>query len=323
MKLILANPRGFCAGVERAIEIAERALDLFGAPVYLRHEIVHNQYVVDGLRARGAVFVEDVADVPDGSTVIFSAHGVAPTVWREAEDRNLSIIDATCPLVAKVHLEVVQCAREGRTVILIGHRNHVEVVGTLGHYQSHGRGTIHVIESEHDAATIDVPPDAAMSYVTQTTLSVDDTARIVAILRQRFPQLRGPHKNDICYATQNRQRATRELAERCDVLIVVGARHSSNSVRMEEVASATGTATHLVPDAAQLEPEWFAGHDVIGVTSGASVPERLVDDVIERIRQWWPGLTVDSFGLAEDLHFRLPRELEPAAGRARQVMVRM
>jgi len=317
MKVILVSPRGFCAGVERAVNIAKRALELAGPPIYLRHQIVHNQSVVDELRALGAVFVEDLAAVPCGSTVIFSAHGVAPDVQRDAAERNLSVIDATCPLVAKVHLEVARHAREGCNVLLIGHRSHVEVRGTLGHYRPGGRGAIHVIETERDAESVTIDADAPLAYVTQTTLSLDDTARIVAILRRRFPQLRGPRTDDICYATQNRQRAARDLARRCDVVVVIGERSSSNSVRLHEVVSATGTATHLVPDAAGLDSRWFAGDSVVGITSGASVPERLVDQVVGRLRQWWPDLTVDSIGSTELVHFRLPRALEAMAGTGR------
>jgi 4-hydroxy-3-methylbut-2-en-1-yl diphosphate reductase len=308
MKLLLANPRGFCAGVERAIASVERALDLFGAPVYVRHEIVHNRHVVESLRARGARFVESLDEVPEGALVMWSAHGVAPTVGEEAARRGLRVIDATCPLVTKVHLEVAEHARAGRTVFVIGHRNHAEVQGTVGHYR--GAGRIEVIENEAEAAAVRADAALQAAYVTQTTLSLDDTARTLAVLRTRVPQLAGPHKDDICYATQNRQRAVRELAQQCDAVVVIGAAHSSNSVRLREVAQAAGVRAWLVDSADPVERSWFDGCSTIGLTSGASVPEPLVQALVQRFRHWWPALEVQRIGTPEHVHFRLPRALE-------------
>ena len=311
MRVIVANPRGFCAGVERAIASVERALELHGPPVYVRHEIVHNRHVVDALRRRGAVFVEELDQVPTGALVLFSAHGVAPAVWAQAQARGLRVIDATCPLVTKVHLEVAGHARAGRTVFLIGHRDHAEVQGTYGHYR--GAGRIEVIENEREAAAAAVEPGTPAAYVTQTTLSLDDTAQTVAALRARLPQLAGPHKDDICYATQNRQRAVRELAHRCAVVVVVGAAHSSNSQRLREVAQAAGACAYLVDCAEAVDRRWFDGCAAIGVTSGASVPEELVRQLLQRLRRWWPQLVEESIGAPETVHFRLPRELNEAA----------
>ncbi len=313
MKVMLANLRGFCAGVERAIDSVVGALDLFGPPVYVRHEIVHNRHVVEGLRARGAEFVEDLAEVPDGAVLVFSAHGVSRNVEAQARARGLTVIDATCPLVTKVHLEVAQHARAGRTVFLIGHHDHPEVQGTLGHYS--GSGQISVIESEEDVMHATAVPGAPVAYVTQTTLSLDDTARIVDAIRARFPQLQGPHKDDICYATQNRQRAVRELAQHCDVIIVVGAAHSSNSTRLREIAQACGTPAYLVDSAEWVERRWFDRCAVIGVSSGASVPEVLVAELLATFRRWWPGLTEESLGQPEQVHFRLPNALQNARRR--------
>jgi 4-hydroxy-3-methylbut-2-enyl diphosphate reductase len=308
MKVLLANPRGFCAGVERAIASVERALDLYGAPVFVRHEIVHNRHVVESLRARGAVFVEQLDEVPEGALVMWSAHGVAPAIEEAAARRRLRVIDATCPLVTKVHLEVAEHARAGRTVFVIGHRDHAEVQGTVGHYR--GTGRIQVIEGESEAAA--VPADGALdaAFVTQTTLSLDDTARTLAALRARVPHLVGPHKDDICYATQNRQRAVRELAGQCDAVVVIGAAHSSNSVRLREVAQAAGVRAWLVDCADDVERAWFDGCETIGVTSGASVPEPLVQALLARLRGWWPQLEEQRIGTPEHIHFRLPRALE-------------
>jgi 4-hydroxy-3-methylbut-2-en-1-yl diphosphate reductase len=308
MKVLLANPRGFCAGVERAIASVERALDRHGPPVYVRHEIVHNRHVVEALRRRGAVFVEELADVPDGALVMWSAHGVAPALDDEARRRRLKVIDATCPLVTKVHLEVAEHSRAGRTVFVIGHRDHPEVQGTVGHYR--GAGRIEVIENEAEAAAVAARGITEAAYVTQTTLSLDDTARTLAVLCAGVPRLGGPHKDDICYATQNRQRAVRDLARQCDAVIVVGAAHSSNSVRLREVAQAAGTRAWLVDCAEAVERDWIDGCETLGVTSGASVPEELVQALLERLRAWWPALELHSIGMPEAIHFRLPRALE-------------
>lgn len=307
MKVLVANVRGFCAGVERAIGTVQHALELFGAPIFVRHEIVHNRHVVEGLRAQGAEFVEDLAEVPDGAVVLFSAHGVAQDVYAEARRRQLTVIDATCPLVTKVHLEVASHARAGRTVLLIGHRNHPEVVGTMGHYHGQGVGEILLVESHEDAVRLVLPADSPVAYVTQTTLSLDDTARIVNILRNRFPQIRGPYKNDICYATQNRQNAVRELALRCDAIVVVGDDHSSNSNRLKELAQACDRPAYLVNSVKQLEARWFESSAVIGLTSGASVPEILLSEILAMFARWWPSLTVETIGEPEQIYFRLPR----------------
>lgn len=309
MKIVLANPRGFCAGVERAIKVVEMALDLFGAPVYVRHEIVHNHYVVERLRALGAVFVDTLDAVPDGAHVIFSAHGVARAVYDEAARRGLDALDATCPLVTKVHLEVVQHGLAGRAVFVIGHRDHPEVVGTLGHYPEEARARITVVEDEVQAAAAQIDSARGVAYVTQTTLAHDDTERVINVLRGRFADLRGPHGDDICYATQNRQQAVRQLAQLCDTVIVLGARNSSNSLRLCEVASAGGVAAHLVDDDEGVDGSWFDGVDTVGVTAGASVPEVLVQRLLARFRQWWPGLVVEELGDSEDQHFRPPRAL--------------
>ncbi len=284
------------------------ALRRHGAPIYVRHEIVHNQHVVDELRALGALFVDDLEDVPRGARVIFSAHGVAPDVWAQARSRGLDVIDATCPLVTKVHLEVAEHARAGRTVLVLGHRHHVEVQGTVGHAEG---TTVHVIEDAEQAQALELPPGTPVAYVTQTTLSVDDTARTLALLRRRLPQLVGPHKDDICYATQNRQRAVAELARRCDVVVVVGAPHSSNTVRMVEVARAAGAAAYRVDTAGELQRAWFDGSvERIGLSSGASVPEHLFEEVQARLRAWWPGLVERGVGEAETIRFRPPRGLD-------------
>ncbi len=311
MKVVMANPRGFCAGVVRAIEIVELSLERFGAPIYVRHDIVHNRHVVAGLAARGVVFVEDLRDVPPGERVIFSAHGVPPAVWQEAGERGLPVIDASCPLVLKVHQEVAAYAKAGLTVFLIGHRDHPEVIGTLGHYQG-DPSRIHVVETAAEAARVAVADPEHVAYATQTTLAADTVAPVVDVLRQRFPNLRAPHAADICFATQNRQRAVRALAETCDVVLVIGGSNSSNSVRLREVAAAAGAPAYLADCAAELDRAWFAGAASVGVTAGASVPELLVTQVLDRLRAWWPDLTVSSIGTPEALHFRLPRELERA-----------
>ena len=287
MEILLANPRGFCAGVERAIAIVERALEKFGPPIYVRHEVVHNRFVVDNLKAKGAVFVHELDEVPDGATVIFSAHGVSKAVRAEAEHRGLKVFDATCPLVTKVHLEVERHARLGREIVMIGHKGHPEVEGTMGQVAPDAT-RMHLVENVTDAAVLKVSsgvtaPAAPLAYVTQTTLSVDDAAAIVNELKQRFPAIVGPKKDDICYATQNRQDAVRRLAETCDVIIVVGSQNSSNSNRLREVAIQQGVTAHLIDRAVEIQPEWFAGVRKIGITAGASAPESLVGEVVQAV----------------------------------------
>lgn len=310
MKVITANPRGFCAGVERAIGVVETALELYGTPIFVRHEIVHNMHVLATLTARGAVFVESLQDVPLGARVIFSAHGVSPVVWKEAKARGLKVIDATCPLVTKVHLEVTEHGRDGRTLFVIGHADHPEVIGTVGQYRGAGGSHVVVIADEMAAETVVVDDPEDIAYVTQTTLSTDQTARIIAVLQRRFPRLRGPHRDDICFATSNRQNAVQALVRRCDVVIVLGANHSSNSVRLREVAEAAGVSAYLVDTDESVDRAWFDGKLVIGVTSGASVPEVLVQRLLARFRTWWPDLVEESIGEPETVQFRLPRELE-------------
>ena len=313
MRIHLANPRGFCAGVDRAIDIVERALSLFGAPIYVRHEVVHNRYVVERLRALGAVFVEELDEVPDGATVIFSAHGVSRAVQQEAERRRLDVFDATCPLVTKVHMEVTRYARDAREVILIGHAGHPEVEGTTGQFDESLGGRIYLVETPQDAARLEVRDPARLAFVTQTTLSVDDTARIVAALKARFPSLASPRKEDICYATQNRQDAVKELVQICDVLIVVGSRSSSNSNRLREIAEKRGVPGYLVDGADDLQREWFAGTRAVGVTAGASAPEILVQQVVTRLQQWGGEPAVEIAGRTEHVVFALPRPLRDAA----------
>ncbi len=305
MDILLANPRGFCAGVERAIEIVERALARYGAPIYVRHEVVHNRFVVDDLRAKGAVFVEELNEVPDGATVIFSAHGVSQAVRREAERRGLRVFDATCPLVTKVHVEVGRMRDAGREVIMIGHRGHPEVEGTMGQTA----GGMHLVESVEDVSGLAVKDEGRLAYVTQTTLSVDDAAAIVTALRDRFPAIVGPKKDDICYATQNRQDAVKAMAEQCDLLIVVGSPNSSNSNRLREVARNRGVEAYLVDDAAQIRNEWLAGKQHIGVTAGASAPEILVTRVVERLDALGATGVRLLDGIEEGVVFPLPREL--------------
>ena len=303
MDILLANPRGFCAGVERAIAIVEKALELFGAPIYVRHEVVHNKYVVDNLRAKGALFVDELDQVPDGATVIFSAHGVSKAVQAEAAQRNLRVFDATCPLVTKVHLEVARQRAQGREVVMIGHRGHPEVEGTMGQSQD----GMHLVEKAADVATLQVKNPDAVAYVTQTTLSVDDAAATIAALRARFPAIIGPKKDDICYATQNRQDAVRKLAENCEVVIVVGSPNSSNSNRLREVAAGKGCAAYLIDGAAEIRSEWLVGKDCVGVTAGASAPEILVEQVIARLRELGAAAVVLQSGEAEKISFPLPR----------------
>jgi 4-hydroxy-3-methylbut-2-enyl diphosphate reductase len=309
MRVLLANPRGFCAGVDRAIDIVERAIELFGPPIYVRHEVVHNRHVVDRLRNLGAVFVEELDQVPAGATVIFSAHGVSSAVVAEAQQRGLNVFDATCPLVTKVHMEVQRYAREARDVILVGHRGHPEVEGTMGRFDATFGGQIHLIEKVADVAALKVRDPERLAFVTQTTLSVDDTAEIVAALRQRFPALATPRKEDICYATQNRQDAVKKLLEQCDVLLVVGSRTSSNSNRLRELADRAGVPGYLVDGPEDLKREWFDGKSAVGVTAGASAPELLVQQVIERLRSWGGEAPRDVVGREESVVFALPREL--------------
>ena len=305
MDVLLANPRGFCAGVERAIEIVERAIEQIGAPIYVRHEIVHNKYVVDDLRKKGAVFVEELDEVPRGSTVIFSAHGVSKEIRRDAEARGLKVFDATCPLVTKVHVEVSKMLREGYEIVMIGHRGHPESEGTMGQSES----GMHLVETVEDVARLNVNNPDKLSYVTQTTLSVDDAAQIVAALRARFPAVRGPKRDDICYATQNRQDAVKFMAPRCDVVIVVGSPNSSNSNRLREVAQNMGVEAYMVDSAADLKPEWIAGKPRVGVTAGASAPEVLVNELIERLQELGAKSVRPLEGIAEHVVFTLPREL--------------
>jgi len=309
MKILLANPRGFCAGVDRAIDIVERALELFGAPIYVRHEVVHNTHVVDRLHRLGARFVNELGEVPEGATVIFSAHGVSLAVETAAAARGLRVFDATCPLVTKVHMEVLRYAREGRDVILIGHQGHPEVEGTMGRFDASHGGRIHLIETVAGAQALEVRDPARLAFVTQTTLSVDDTAAVVAVLRERFPALATPRKEDICYATQNRQDAVKKLLEACDVLIVVGSETSSNSNRLRELADGVGVPGHLVDGADDLRREWFTGKRAVGVTAGASAPELLVQQVIERLRSWGGEAAQEVVGREENVVFALPRAL--------------
>jgi 4-hydroxy-3-methylbut-2-en-1-yl diphosphate reductase len=314
-QILLANPRGFCAGVDRAISIVERALELLGAPIYVRHEVVHNRYVVDGLRAKGAVFVEELDEVPDGQTVIFSAHGVSQAVREEAARRKLRVFDATCPLVTKVHLEVEKHAREGREVVLIGHAGHPEVEGSIGQYVGEGasRGAIYLVETVEDVERLEVRNPQELAHVSQTTLSMDDTARIIEALRRRFPLIQGPRKDDICYATQNRQDAVKDLVKRVELLLVVGSKNSSNSNRLRELAEREGVEAHLIDGADDLQAAWIEGKEAIGVTAGASAPDVLVRNVIERLREWGVRGTEEQQGREERIVFSLPRELGKVA----------
>ena len=313
MQVLLANPRGFCAGVDRAIEIVERAISLFGAPIYVRHEVVHNRHVVDRLRELGAVFVEELKEVPGGATVIFSAHGVSHAVEDEAKERGLTVFDATCPLVTKVHMEVQRYAREGREVILIGHAGHPEVEGTMGRFDTSFGGRMYLIGSEKDVGALDVRDPGNLAFVTQTTLSVDDTTDIVAALRRRFPLLATPRKEDICYATQNRQDAVKKLLADCDLLVVVGSKSSSNSNRLRELAERSGIPGYLVDGPEDLRREWFEGKRSIGVTAGASAPEILVQRVLEQLRDWGAEVPREIAGREERVTFGLPRELRRAS----------
>ena len=314
-EVLLAQPRGFCAGVERAIGIVLRALELHGAPIYVRHEIVHNKFVVDDLRAKGAVFVEDLADVPVGATLIFSAHGVPQRVRREAQKRGFRVFDATCPLVTKVHIEVLKMRKEGLEIVMIGHKGHPEAEGTMGQAEQ----GMFLVETIEDVAMLEVRDPSALAYVTQTTLSVDDAARIVDALRVRFPRIRGPKKDDICYATQNRQDAVKFLAPKCDVVIVVGSPNSSNSNRLREVAQTMGTTAFMIDRADQLDPAWLAGKRRIGLTAGASAPEVLVQEVIARLAQLGASNVRKLDGIAETITFPLPKGLARAPAPAEAV----
>ena len=305
MEILLANPRGFCAGVKRAIAIVERVLEKFGAPVYVRHEVVHNRYVVDGLRAKGAVFVEELDEVPDGAIVIFSAHGVPKAVRCEAERRGLQVFDATCPLVTKVHLEVDRMRSQGREVVMIGHRGHPEVEGTMGQADA----GIHLVEKAADVADVKVTDPAMLGFVTQTTLSMDDAVIVIEALQTRFPQLTGPRKDDICYATQNRQDAVKALAERCDVILVVGSRNSSNSNRLREVAEQRGARAYLLDRASELDAEWLRGVTCLGVTAGASAPEILVREVVDALVAMGGSPAIETDFRDEGVSFPLPKGL--------------
>ena len=309
MRVLLANPRGFCAGVDRAIDIVERALELFGAPVHVRHEVVHNHHVVERLRGLGAVFVDKLAAVPAGGTVIFSAHGVSRAVEEEARARCLTVFDATCPLVAKVHMEVQRYAREGCDVILIGHAGHPEIEGTMGRFDGSYGGRIHLVQNLADVDALEVRDPERLASVTQTTLSVDDTAEIAAALRRRFPRLASPRREDICYATQNRQDAVKKLLGQCDVLLVVGSRTSSNSNRLRELAERAGVPGYLIDGPADLRAEWFTGKRAVGVTAGASAPELLVQQVLEQLGRWGAEAPREIAGREEHVFFALPREL--------------
>ncbi|WP_315288072.1 4-hydroxy-3-methylbut-2-enyl diphosphate reductase [Pseudomonas oleovorans] len=309
MLIKLANPRGFCAGVDRAIEIVNRALEVFGPPIYVRHEVVHNKFVVEDLRARGAVFVEELDQVPDDVIVIFSAHGVSKAVRDEAASRGLKVFDATCPLVTKVHMEVVRYSREGRECILIGHEGHPEVEGTMGQYDASNGGAIYLVEDEADVAELQVRNPENLAFVTQTTLSMDDTSKVIDALRAKFPAIGGPRKDDICYATQNRQDAVKQLASECDVLLVVGSPNSSNSNRLRELAERMGTPAYLIDGAEDLKHEWFEGVSGIGITAGASAPEVLVRGVVEQLRTWGALGESELEGRPENITFSMPKEL--------------
>ncbi len=310
MKIVMANPRGFCAGVDRAIEIVERALELFGAPIYVRHEVVHNKYVVERLRIKGAIFVEELDEVPDDTTVIFSAHGVAKLVREEAARRKLRVYDAICPLVTKVHMEVGHYQEEGRECILIGHEGHPEVEGTLGQYKpKNNEGGMYLVESVEDVCKLEVKNPDFLAFVTQTTLSMDDTAEVIDALRERFPNIDGPKKEDICYATQNRQDAVKNLSAQCDLILVVGSPNSSNSTRLMEISEKVGVPSYLIDNASEIKKEWLDGKQCIGVTAGASAPEVLVEAVINQLKDWGAHTVEEAPGKIEKVVFSLPREL--------------
>jgi 4-hydroxy-3-methylbut-2-enyl diphosphate reductase len=315
VEVILANPRGFCAGVDRAIAIVERALESYGAPIHVRHEVVHNRYVVEGLKRKGAVFVDELSEVPDGATVIFSAHGVSQAVREEAALRGLKVFDATCPLVTKVHMEVARQGRQGRDVVLIGHAGHPEVEGTMGQWDARNQGEIHLVETLEDVAALELENPERVAYVTQTTLSVDDTKAIIAALRGKFPHIEGPRKDDICYATQNRQDAVRELAGESDLVLVVGSRNSSNSNRLRELAEKQGARAFLIDGPESIDRAWLEDVRKIGVTAGASAPEQLVREVIAHLRELGATTVRELHGEPEDVTFALPKELRVAPER--------
>ncbi|MDH5184743.1 MAG: 4-hydroxy-3-methylbut-2-enyl diphosphate reductase [Gammaproteobacteria bacterium] len=311
MSILLANPRGFCAGVDRAIEIVEKALQIHGAPIYVRHEVVHNKFVVDGLKDKGAVFVAELDEVPDSSIVIFSAHGVSKAVEEEARRRELTVFDATCPLVTKVHLEVLRHAKTGRECILIGHEGHPEVEGTMGRYEKlTGAGNMYLVETPEDVLQLQVTNEDDLAFVTQTTLSMDDTARVIDALRERFPNIIGPKKNDICYATQNRQDAVKGLAEQCQLVLVVGSPNSSNSNRLREVAERMGDKAYLIDNADEIQRQWLDGMERIGISAGASAPEILVQEVITRLQEWGCGEVENYQGEPETIIFPIPKALQ-------------
>ena len=309
MQIKLANPRGFCAGVDRAIEIVNRALEVFGPPIYVRHEVVHNKFVVEDLRNRGAIFVDELDEIPDDVIVIFSAHGVSKAVRDDAEARGLKVFDATCPLVTKVHMEVVRYSRDGRECILIGHAGHPEVEGTMGQYDASSGGAIYLVENEDDVARLQVEDPSRLAFVTQTTLSMDDTARVIDALRERFPAIDGPRKDDICYATQNRQDAVKQLASACDLVLVVGSPNSSNSNRLRELSDRMGTPAYLIDGADEIRPEWLENVRNIGVTAGASAPDVLVQQVIQHLRDSGAQSVEELAGRAENIVFSMPKEL--------------
>ena len=309
MKLLLANPRGFCAGVDRAIEIVERALKIFGAPIYVRHEVVHNRFVVEDLRAKGAIFIEEVSEVPDESILIFSAHGVSKKVQEEGKHRGLNIFDATCPLVTKVHMEVTKFEKQGKECVLIGHVGHPEVEGTMGQYTS-DEGGIYLVETPEDVARLRVKNPNNLAFVTQTTLSVDDTSIVIDALKQHFPAIEGPRKDDICYATQNRQNAVKSMAKECDILMVVGSKNSSNSNRLRELSEKLATPAYLIDNAGDINPDWLHGKSCIGLTAGASAPELLVQNVVERLKQLGVSQVSELDGQLEKIEFSLPKELK-------------
>ncbi len=314
MNILLANPRGFCAGVDRAVEIVDRALDLFGAPIFVRHEIVHNRYIVENLKRKGAIFIEELAEVPDDATLIFSAHGVSRAIEDEAAARGLRIFDATCPLVTKVHLEVERHARQGQDVVLIGHAGHPEVEGTMGHFDPRHGGRIHLIERIDDVANLSVENPNGLAYSTQTTLSVDETQMIIAALRQRFPKIEGPKKDDICYATQNRQDAVRELTQTCDVILVVGSKTSSNSNRLREIAEQAGKAAYLIDGVEDISEDWFGSCACVGVTAGASAPEILVQQVLAHLESRFAATLIETPPqIIEHMVFALPKSLRAKA----------
>ncbi|MCK5385586.1 MAG: 4-hydroxy-3-methylbut-2-enyl diphosphate reductase [Gammaproteobacteria bacterium] len=309
-QVILANPRGFCAGVDRAIDIVERAIELFGAPIYVKHEVVHNKFVVDELRNKGAVFVEELDEIPDNSTVIFSAHGVSQAVRKEANERSLKVFDATCPLVTKVHMEVVRFSKAGHECILIGHVGHPEVEGTMGQFDASQGGQMYLVEDVDDVNDLVINNPEHLSYVTQTTLSMDDTANVINALRSRFPNIHGPKKDDICYATQNRQDAVKKLAQETDLVLVVGSPNSSNSNRLKEVAERIGTEAYLIDNETEINQDWLQGKEKIGLTAGASAPAELVENVIAKLREWGVKTVTNQDGKEENIVFSLPKDLQ-------------